>query len=625
MAPATSNVQSSSPELSGQRRLAAVLVADVVGYSAMMHTDEIGALKTIKAINREIITPTIKKRSGRIVKTTGDGLLAEFSSAVEAVACAVFIQQALARRNTETQNQKVQLRIGINVGDIIIEQKDIFGDGVNIAARLESLSPPGGLCLSAAVVDQVKRKLPIIFSDEGQKSLKNIDQPVHVFSLSPEALLATSDLPISMGSRHRQYALFAFLAAVVLLAGVVSAFELWKNHLAPPGLSRITIAVLPFSNLGSETDNYFSSGLTEDITSALGRFHELSVISQTALAPYVGQRVALNEIRRALNVRYIAGGNIERSPDRIRIGVNLTDTADGSLLWSEKFDFEPNDIIGIQDRISRQIVGALAIRVTKVRALTVAKLAPTQLEAYDLVLRGRELLNRLTRSDNAEARKYFDRARELAPDYAPAYVGLGRVERYAAIQGWSPDPRSSFETTISFARKAISLDDSLSQAYALLGLGLVQFARYDEALDALKQAIDLNPSDNEAYSGLLAIQLYRGDVDDALNTGETLKRFQPELTVPDTFHLAVAYLLANRPEDAFKLLKQSLIRNPLEPYTNITLAATLALMNRQKEAEQQAQIILERYPWFQREEYASLLRDQKQREKLQAALRQAGL
>jgi adenylate cyclase len=623
--PTASNVRSSSPEILGQRRLAAVLVADVVGYSAMMHTDEIGALKTIKAINREIIASTIKKRSGRIVKTTGDGLLAEFSSAVEAVACGVSIQQAVGRRNTETQNQKVQLRIGINVGDIIIEQKDIFGDGVNIAARLESLSPPGGLCLSAAAVDQVKRKLPISFTDEGQQSLKNIDQPVHVFSLSPEALLATPDLPISMGNRHRKYALFGFLAAVVILAGVVSAFELWKNHFAPPGLSRITIAVLPFSNLGSESDNYFSSGLTEDVTSALGRFHELSVISQTALAPYVGQKDAFNEIRRTLNVRYVAEGNIQRTPDRIRIGVNLTDTADGSLLWSEKFDFEPQDIIGIQDRISRQIVGALAIRVTKVRALTVAKLAPTQLEAYDLVLRGRELLNRLTRSDNAEARKYFERARELAPDYAPVYVGLGRVERYAAIQGWSPDPRSSFETTISFARKAISLDDSLSQAYALLALGLVQFARYDEALDALKQAIDLNPSDNEAYSGLLAVQLYRGDIDAALNTGETLKRFQPELTVPDTFHLAVAYLLANRPEEAFKVLQQSLIRNPLEPYTNITLAATLALMNRQKEAEQQAKIILERYPWFQRDEYGSLLRDHQQREKLQAALRQAGL
>jgi adenylate cyclase len=619
-----------------KRRLSAILAADVAGYSRLMGADEVGTLRQLMAHRRELIDPAIAARHGRIVKTTGDGILAEFPSAVEAVACAITVQRGLASRNAAVPEvSRLAFRIGINLGDIIIQANDIFGDGVNVAARLETLCEPGGLCISRAVRDQVRDKLPVAFEDLGEQTVKNIARPVRAFSLSPEAIAVAEDLAPS-GSpappiRHRRW-----IGAAVAVVGIVGAASAWWVVGGPattpgpavstaPAFARASIAVLPFASLGDlDRGDYFSDGLTEDIISALGRFRDISVISRGGVFAYKGKSPTPAEVGRDLKVRYVVEGSVRRAAERIRVLVSLTDTSRSALLWSEKYDADPKDIFAVQDRITRRISGALAVRITSLELTRSAAKPPDNLEAYDLVLRGRGLLSRLTRSNNAGARGMFEHAIELDPNYAPAYVGLGYVNYSAVTEGWTEDPSATLERAESFARKAVGLDDLSPAAHALLGRVLVHFGNYDGALDELKRAIDLNASDADAYSGLLSVLLWRGDISGAIAAGETLAQFEPELSVPDGFYLATAYVLADRGADAIRILEPSLDRNRTNPETSIMLAAAYAEAGREEEAARQADLVHQRFPG-ERSQFGALLRDPSQREKLAQALKKAGL
>src|SRR5271169_1304236 len=625
-----------------ERRLAAILITDVVGYSRLMGIDEVGTLRQLTAHRKECIDPAIAARRGRIVKTTGDGVLVEFPSAVEAVACAITIQRGLASRNEAmAAERRLTFRIGINVGDIIIEASDIFGDGVNVAARLEALCEPGGLCISRAVRDQVRDKLPVAFDDLGEQTVKNIARPVRAFGLSPDAIAAAPELSPS-GSptstrRHRPWIAAALVAVTVAVGGaawwivrgplsVSRTAEPTSTTPAPIGAARASIAVLPFASLGAEGDgDYFADGLTEDIIAALGRFRDLSVISRGGVFAYKGKSPTPAEVGRDLKVRYVVEGSIRRAPEHLRVSVSLTDTARSALLWSEKYDTELKDIFALQDQITRRISGALAVRVTSLELAKSAAKPPSNLEAYDLVLRGRDLVSRQTRSANAQARGLFERAIELDPNYAPAYVGLGRVNLRAVESGWTPDPSEALERAENLARKAIELDDLNPGAHALLGQALVQFGDYDRALDELKRAIDLNGSDAEAYGGLVTVLLYRGDIAGAIAAGELLAQFQPDIVKRNAPNLAIAYLLADRGPDAVHILEQLLDRNRTDLFANVMLAAAYAEVGRQQEADRQAELVRQRFPGLSTKELGSLLRDPNQREKLRLALKKAGL
>jgi len=404
-----------------ERRLAAILAADVVGYSRLMGIDEIGTLRRLRAYRSEVIDPAIAARRGRIVKTTGDGLLVEFASAVDAVACAITAQRALAQRNAgEAEEERLVFRIGINVGDIIIEANDIFGDGVNVAARLENLSQPGGLCISRAVRDQVRDKLPVSFDDLGEQVVKNIARPVRAFGLSPEAIAAAPDLrpdaaAATVAPRAGRQAWIAVALAGLLVAGAGGAWWLARApssipHVAQPGVpetapepgARASIAVLPFASLSADSGrDYFADGLTEDIIAALGRFRDLSVIAPAAVFAYKGKNPTPAEIGRDLKVRYVVEGSVRQASDSLRVSVSLTDTARSQVLWSEKYDAVPKEIFEVQDQITRRISGALAVRVTSLELTRSAAKRPDSMEAYDLVLRGRALSAHLTRADNA--------------------------------------------------------------------------------------------------------------------------------------------------------------------------------------------------------------------------------
>jgi class 3 adenylate cyclase/TolB-like protein/Tfp pilus assembly protein PilF len=628
-----------------ERRLAAILAADVVGYSRIMGADEVGTLRRLRAYRGELIDPAIAARRGRIVKTTGDGLLVEFASAVDAVACAITVQRALAERNEgQPEERQLVFRIGINVGDIIIEANDIFGDGVNVAARLETLSEPGGLCISRAVRDQVRDRLPIQFDDLGEQTVKNIARPVRAFGLSQEAIAAAPDLAAgravaAAAPRTRRRVWIATALATTLIVAGGSAWWLARGpsvmpHPAEPGASgsapeagaRASIAVLPFAALSADGGNdYFADGLTEDIIAALGRFRDLSVIAPAAAFAYKGKNPTPVEVGRDLKVRYVVDGSVRRAADSIRVSVNLTDTSRSQVLWSEKYDAVPKEILEVQDQITRRISGALAVRVTNLEIARSAAKRPDNMEAYDLVLRGRALGAHLIRADSAQARTLFERAIELDPKYAPAYVALGRIDILAVTQGWTADPSNALTQAESLARKAIALDDLDPGAHALLADAALYFGEYDRALDEVKRAIDLNGSDAQSYGILLDVLLFRGDLKGAITAGETLTQFEPDIPSGAALHLGIAYVLADRGADAVRVLEHALDRTPAEMYANVMLAVALAAAGRQQDAERQAADVRRKFPNFSPEEFGSLLRDQDQREKLAGDLKKAGL
>jgi len=625
-----------------ERRLAAILAADVVGYSRLMGADEVGTLRALSAHRRELIDSMIAARRGRIVKTTGDGLLVEFPSAVEAVACAISVQQGMALRNAGVaEDKRLILRIGINIGDIISEAGDIFGDGVNVAARLESLCEPGGLCISRAVRDQVRDKLPVTFDDLGEQQVKNIARPVRAFGLTPQAIAATPELPpqaLTAPAKRGHRWVIAGVVAVALAAGGAA----WWMVRAPPlvpqpsdptvvtpvplGAARASIAVLPLEALGAEGgSDYFADGLTEDIISALGRFRDLSVMSLGAVFAYKGKHPPPAEVGRDLKVRYVVEGLIRRGPERIRVSVSLTDTSRSAVLWSEKYEAEPKNIFAVEDQITRRISGALALRVTGLELARSATKPPNNLEAYDLVLRGRDLLNRLTRPGNAEARGLFEQAIALDPNYAPGYVGLGRVDLNSVTQGWTQYPVETLKRAGNRARTAIEIDDLNAAAHALLGDVALHFGEHERAREELERAIDLNGSDIESHSSLIGVLLYAGDISGAIAGGELIAQFQPDIPANTGFHLGVAYLLAGRSADAVRVLERSVNRNPGNLYSNVMLAAAYGAVGRQQDANELAKRVRERFPTFSRDQFGLALRDPELRGKLDHAIEKAGL
>jgi adenylate cyclase len=620
-----------------ERKLAAILAADVVGYSRLMGADEVGTLRALKSVRKDLVDPALAAYGGRIVKTTGDGLLVDFASVVDAVACAVAIQRKMLERNNDIpQDKRIVLRVGINVGDIIIDGNDIFGDGVNIAARLESICEPGGLCISDIACDQVRGKLPLTFADRGEQQVKNIARPVRVFALSPQAIAEAPELAPGRAApgKTRKRALLAAALAVVL--AVCGAATWWAMHAGAPSQTssapsvstdvRPSIAVLPLVSLGADRkEDYFADGLTEDIISALGRFPEITVRSRNAVFAYKGKTPKPDEVGRALDVRYIVEGSVRRSLERIRISINLTAAGRGTQLWSENYDVAPKDIFSVQDDITRRIAGTLVSRLTNLELAKVATKPPSSLEAYDLVLRGRDMYARVNRTANSQARMLFQRAIELDPNYSPAYVGLGRVELNGVLQGWTADPQGALQRVETLGRKAIEIDPASAGAHALLGSTYIRFGDYDRALDEMRRAVNLNNSDPNAYAGLGGALLWSGDIDASAKAFETAKKLGLDFNANDSFLLGVAYVLADRSADAIRTLERSLDRNKTDPFTNAILAAAYAEAGRQADATRQAQMVRTIDPRFDSADFGSLLRKPELRTKLTAALNKAGL
>jgi adenylate cyclase len=622
----------SSPPV--ERHLAAILAADIVGYSRLMSQDEEGTLRELKRRLAGCLS-LVKNFGGKLVGTAGDGLISEFPSAVRAVQCAVSIQKAMALWNEALpDDRKMVFRIGINLGDVIQDKAQIYGDGVNVAARLEALAEPGGICLSRDARNQVRDKLAYPFADLGEHAVKNIARPVRIFGLSraeierlpqPELASSRKRLPI------RPIAALGLLAAA--LAGGVLYFVMFEHTAMPPSLpataesaaSRPTIAVLPFQSLGDASgDAYFVDGLTEDVIAALGRFPELPVLSRSAVFPYKGKAVSLGDINKELGARYVVEGSVRRAPDRLRVTVQLSDASDGKLLWSDQYEAKASDVLHIQDDITRDLAGSLAVRLTKLEQSRVAAKPTTSLAAYDLVLRGRELNSRGQRLANIQARTMFEEALKRDPNCVAAYVGLGMVETAAAAWGWREDPIEAVRRAEGFASKAIGLDETDASAHALLGSVYVQSFKFDSAVAELRRAIELNPSDAGSYQDLADALLSIGDVGGGVAAAELAQHFNPNLPVSGLNTLGVGYFLAGRSDEAERVLQRALARDPDFSFALAYLAAVYASLGRLDEAKASLARARELNPTFDLDGLVSGFRRAQDKEKLVQALKQAG-
>jgi adenylate cyclase len=620
-----------------ERRLAAIFAADVVSYSRLMGEDEEGTLSTLNSHLRELIEPRITEHKGRIVKTTGDGLLVEFASVVDAVHCAVSMQEGMTERNTDTpENRKIEFRIGINVGDVIIQDDDVYGDGVNVAARLEGLAQPNGICVSRTARDQVRDKLSYGYGleDMGEVEVKNIARPVRVFRILRDAENADKSVAKSTRSIGKQWSVsIATVLVLIAVTGGVMWWQPWVTGIAPVSVEQMrfplpnkpSIAVLPFANLSADRkQEYFSDGITNDIITDLSKFSSLYVSASNTVFTYKGKPAKVQDVSREIGVRYVLEGSVQQSGGRVRINVQLTDATAGKHLWSERYDRDMKDLFTLQDEIVQTIVSALAIKVSAAERERAMRKDTDSLQAYDYLLRGWQHLSRTTRSANLEAKEMFLKAIELDSRYALAYVGLGWTYRRSVGHGWTEFPDKALDRAHDLAQKALSLKES-SAAHRLLGYVYLIRAKYDHASREIKRAIELNPNDWESRAIQGSVMLYIGQLDEALRAFEAASRFNPNMEPDRAFELGLAYYLKGRYSDAIKILEQNLSRNPDHVISHIPMAAAFAQLDRSKEAEREAASVRRTHPFFDIASFGTRFRNPEARASIADGLRKAGL
>jgi adenylate cyclase len=537
-----------------ERKLSAILAADVAGYSRLMGVDEEGTLGSLNRHRREHVDPCIARHRGRIVKTTGDGLLAEFASVVDAVRCAVEVQAGMAGRNADVSNDKrLEFRIGINVGDIVEQDGDIFGDGVNIAARLEGIAEPGGICVSGRVQEDVLGKIDLLFEDIGEQTLKNIARPIRVYRLRPEA-------------------------------AVPGAPRL-------PALSlpdKPSIAVLPFQNMsGDPEQEYFADGMVEEIITALSRMRWLFVIARNSSFTYKGRAVDVKQVGRELGVRYVLEGSVRKAGNRVRITGQLIDTSTGAHLWAERFDGGVDDIFDLQDQVTASVVGAIAPKLEQAE-IERAKRKPTEsLDAYDYFLRGMAAFHQQTKEGNGQALALFYKAIELDPNFAAAYGTAARCYAQRKSGGWVTDRAFEAAETARLARRVgdVGSDDAVALFGAGIAVALV-LGELDEGDALINRAITLNPNLATAWFASGWVKVWRGEPEVAIEREARAMRLSPHDTF--TFNMqsatAAGHFFSGRYAEASSWAETAIQARPDFVPPNIMAAASAAFLGNQPAA-----------------------------------------
>jgi TolB-like protein/class 3 adenylate cyclase len=536
-----------------QRRLAAILAADVVGYSLLMGEDEAGTLVRLKALRDELIAPKIAQHKGRIVKTTGDGMLVEFSSIVEAVACAAAWQAAI--------DGDIRWRIGINVGDVIIDGEDIYGDGVNIAARLEALAEPGGICVSARVQEDATGRLDLEFEDIGEQSLKNITRPVRVYRVA-----SPHPNPVS------------------------KAGEVARATFDAPALpDKPSIAVLPFQNMsGDPEQEYFADGMVEEITTAIARFPWLFVIARNSSFTYKGKAVDVRQVARELGVRYVLEGSVRKGGNRVRITGQLIDTSTGVHIWADRFDGSLDDIFELQDEVASRVVGVIEPRLRLTETDRASRKPTENLDAYDHYLRSLAQSYKRTQESVAEAIRLACLALQLEPAFAPAMARIAASRQFQRLQRWIPASGAEVEEGIHMARQVLAVGSDNPEVLRAAGVALAALAGENEtALTALDRAIELNRNYAAAHAqrGLILTWLNRPD--EAIVAAERAIRLSPndpfvfEAYIP----LYLAHLAAGRYEEALSWADRALGNNSGLPALRVKLSLCGYLCRREAASE----------------------------------------
>ena len=537
-----------------QRRLAAILAADVVGYSRMMREDEAGTLAQLKTLRKELLDPKVEEYGGRIVKTTGDGTLIEFPSAVDAVQYASDVQRAIRLREANgTAGTDLTLRIGINVGDIIVEGDDIFGDGVNVAARLEGLAEPGGVCLSGDVYRQVRGKVEAVFVDLGEQSVKNLAEPIQVYGLD-----------------------FASTASVPTVALEVDKV-----------LTRPSVAVLPFENLSGESEQeYFADGLTEDIITALSRWRSFPVIARNSTFAYKGQSPDVREVGRQLGARYVLEGSVRKGGDRVRVTAQLIDAQTGHHVWAERYDRDLRDIFAVQDELTQGIAALVMPELQRVEHKRLIALTPQHLDAYDCVLQGLACLNAINEPDNERAQELFQRAIELDPKYGRAYAGLAFAQHRDSRFEFASLTDHTLPQALDNARHAVQLDGADYLAHWILGIILVRTGELELGLTEAIRSVELNPSSGYGFSLVGLAFTLLGRPEDALpnfDKAHALIPDDPRLSMVMGY-TALGHFTARHYDAAVEWARRALQRQPDDPEAYLNLAAALGQLGQMQNA-----------------------------------------
>jgi len=556
-----------------ERRLAAILAADVVGYSRLMEQDEAGTLGTLKRHREEIINPKVAEHAGRTIKLMGDGALVEFASAVNAVTCAVAIQKAMSARNEgAAQDQRIQLRIGVNIGDVIVEGDDLYGDGVNISARLEAIAEPGGVCISGKVHDEIMGKIGEAFADDGEQLVKNIARPVRVWRWMPGP------------------------AAPAAAPG---------GSLPLP--DKPSIAVLPFNNMsGDPEQEYFADGITEDIITDLSKVSGLFVIARNSSFAYKAKSPDVRQVCRELGVRHALEGSVRKAGNRVRINAQLIDGTSGGHLWAERYDRNLEDIFAVQDEVTAKIVDALKVALTSSEQTRREDRGKVDPEVYDCFARARAELYKFTAEGTAQSRALLERTIALDPNFAPAYAWLSVVYSSNYVNGWNGAGPGNLTTALELGQKALDRDENEPEAHRAIALANMWLRNLDEAERAAERAIALDPNFAGAFTVLGAVRDYAGRHESAIEALQQALRLDPRYHLARQF-LGRAQFFLGRYADAEATFKQRLIEVPRSDMTRAFLASLYGHTGRYDEAGRMWREIMEINPGFSVEQYTGAL------------------
>jgi adenylate cyclase len=616
-----------------KRKLTAILSADVKGYSRLMGEDDQATVRTIK-VYREVITEIVEKHRGRVVDSPGDNILAEFESVIDAVGSAVEIQDELRIRNTELpEDRKMEFRIGVNLGDVIHEEERIYGDGVNVAARLESLADPGGICVSGTVFDQIESKLPLGYEYLGEQSVKNIPKPVRIYKalMDPEAVgKVIGEKGVEPGRGLR-----VALAAVIVLLLIVGGLLIWRTAFPPVQVASVekmafplpdkpSIAVLPFDNLSEDPkQEYFSDGLTEEIISALGSVPRLFVIARNSTFTYKGKPVKVQQVSEELGVRYVLEGSVRKSGDKVRITAQLIDALDGHHLWAKRYDRNLEDIFAVQDELTKEIIMSMQVKLTEGEQARAFARGTDNLEAYLKCLQANELVHRVNPESNALGKQLAEEAVALDPDYAWAYYNLGRAHQLDVWLRTSKSPRESIGKAIGFMKKAIALDDTLAEAHGRLGFIYSMIGKHDEGIAQAEQGVAVNPNSAMAHVMLGKTLSFAGRWEESIPPYKKAIRLNPIPPNMYLYSLGLSYGFTGQYDEAITWCEKAVREAPESLYARIMMTVVYSWSGQDEKSRAEAAEVLRIQPKY-------TIREQRYKrkediERFNGALRKAGL
>jgi adenylate cyclase len=623
-----------------KRKLTAILSADVKGYSRLMGADEEGTLRTLTAY-REVMAELILGHRGRVVNAPGDALLAEFESVVDAVKSAVEIQRELAKRNAELPtDRRMEYRIGINLGDVMVEGEAIYGDGVNIAARMESLADGGGICISGTVYDHIENKLPLAYDYLGEQTVKNIAKPVRVYKVltEPGTIVRAAG---EKKAKPRQWQRTALIVIAILIV-MAAAAAIWKLYIRPtpplevaskekmafPLPDKPSIAVLPFVNMsGDPKEEYFSDGITEEIITALSKVPYLFVISRQSTFTYKGKPVKVKQVSEELGVRYVLEGSVRKEGNKVRITAQLIDAITGHHLWAERYDRDLKDIFALQDEITMKIITALQVKLTQGEQAAMIGKGTKNLEAFLKCLQSLESLTRHTKEGNAMGRKLAEEAITLDPKYPRPYVALAQTYMLDILLGTTESPERSMAKALELLKKAITLDDSEAAAHGVLGYLYAMMGQYDKAIAEAERSVSVNPNDASNLTRMSFVLINTGRAEEAISVLKSVKRLNP--TPPQAYYvqLSTAYRLTGQYKAAIETAKEALKHVPNNQLAYLQLVTAYSMSGQEQEARAAAAEVMKINPKFSLEQYSKTLyfKNKADTDRTIDALREAGL